>query len=716
MKKEVKQRDITDCGAACLSSIAANYKLELSVAKIRQFAGTDRKGTTITGIIEAAGKMGMEAKGVRAPFESIGKIPLPAIAHVIINEKLHHYVVIYKVTSKYLDIMDPAFGRINKIKHNKFKAEWTGVLVILMPGKEFKQGINDISKGQRLLSLVKPHRFVLLQIIFGAIGYTLLGLSTSVFVQKIVDFVIIDGNKNLLNLMSIGMIILLFVQLSIGIVKTVFTIKIGQYIDAHLILGYYKHLLKLPQSFFDSMRVGEIISRINDAVKIRAFLNDAGVNFLVNIFIILFSFAMMFTYYWKLAVIMLSAIPLYLLIFAINNKVNKKVQRVLMEDAADLESQLIESLNSVGTIKRFGLEEFNNEKTETRFVKMLQTVYLSSLNSVSSNFSSEFISKLLTIILLWVGAGYVLNNQITPGELLSFYTLIGYFTSPVASLIGMNKTFQDALIASDRLFEIMDLDKEDNENRIELLRSNVGDINFRNVSFRYGARPPLFNNLNLKIEKGKFTAIIGESGSGKSSLMSILQNIYPISEGTISIGEIDLKYITPKSLRTLITVVPQQIDLFKGNIIENIAVGDYEPDLHKILTISTQLGIINFIESLPNGFRTDIGENGTALSGGQRQRIAIARALYKDPEILILDEATSSLDSTSEIFVQKTVNLLKKNKKTIIVIAHRLSTLYQADKIIVLENGIVAESGCHDDLMLTKDSLYANFWKQQIPN
>lgn len=407
-------------------------------------------------------------------------------------------------------------------------------------------------------------------------------------------------------------------------------------------------------------------------------------------------------------------IPLYLLVYILSNRVNKRIQRRLMEDSADLETQLIESLNSVGTIKRFGLEEFNNEKTKMRFIKLLKTVYSSSINSVVFGNSSDFISKILTIILLWVGSQYVLDHRITPGELLSFYTLIGYFTTPISSLIGMNKIYQDALIASDRLFEIMDMEQEKEENQIELSVSTIGDICFQNVLFRYGTRKPIFNNLNLTIEYGRFTAIVGESGSGKSTLMSLLQNLYPVASGNVSIGNYDLKYISNHSLRNLIAVVPQQIDLFSGNVLENIAIGSHKPNLQKVVDISKQLGIIDFIEDLPNGFHTEIGENGTLLSGGQKQRIAIARALYRDPEILVLDEATSSLDPLSEKYVQNAINHLKENKKTIIVIAHRFSTLYNADKIIVLENGQVAEIGTHDQLIDQKESTYFNLWKQQV--
>jgi len=713
MSTLIKQRDITDCGAACLASVSAFYKLKMPVARIRQLASTDQKGTNVLGLIEAANKLGFEARGVKGTPDSLAKIPLPAIAHVVVKRQLQHYVVVYKVTDKYIEIMDPGDGKMHRKNTDDFTSEWTGVLVLLLPDEGFKQGNEKVNTGSRFWNLIKPHKGIVVQALFGALIYTILGLSTSIFVQKITDHVLVEGNRNLLNLMSIIMVAILALQLFIGTAKTIFTIRTGQQIDARLILGYYKHLLKLPQQFFDTMRVGEIISRVNDAVKIRAFINDVAVNLVVNGFIVVFSFVLMFSYYWKLALIMLAVIPLYLLVYLISNKLNKKIQRKLMEESADLESQLVEGLNNVGTVKRFGLERFTNEKTEAHFIGLLRTIYKSGLNSVFSGTSTEIIARMLTIVLLWVGAGYVLDGEITPGELFSFYTLIGYFTSPATSLIGANKSIQDAMIASDRLFEIMDLEIEQNSSSIHLTRELMGDIRFEQVAFRYGSRVNVFENLNLNIKAGSFTAIIGESGSGKSTLMALLQNIYPIQSGNIFIGINSLKYLNNASLRNLLSVVPQKIDLFAGNVIENIAIGDYAPDMQQIVSICTQLGILDFIEALPEGFQTYLGENGASLSGGQKQRIAIARALYRNPEILILDEATSSLDSASEQYVQRTIDLLRKQNKTIIIIAHRLTTIKKADKIIVLDKGEVVEEGVHNE-MLVANKHYANLWRQQF--
>ncbi|MGL5771694.1 MAG: peptidase domain-containing ABC transporter [Bacteroidales bacterium] len=711
---KIRQRDITDCGAACLASVAEYYKLRIPVARIRQLAGTDKKGTNALGMIKGAEKLGFNAKGVKGPIEALKDIPVPAIAHIIINKTLQHYVVIYKVTDKTIVYMDPADGNLHSCEHSKFAEIWTNILILLTPNETFKSRSEKTSNLSRFINLIAPHKMVLIQCVFGAMIYTILGLSTSIYIGKITDYVIIGGNTNLLNLMSIGMIVILIIRIFIGTTQSLFMLNTGQLIDVRLILGYYKHLFNLPQSFFDTMRVGEIISRINDAFKIRVFINDVAISIIVNILVLLFSFSLMFIYSWKLALVMLAIIPIYIGIYTTANYLNKKQERKVMERSAELESQLVESLNAVRTIKEFNVSDFENWKTESRFVKLLNTVYRSSVNNISINSFGSFFNILFTIIILWFGANLVIAHEITAGTLLSFYAIIGYFTNPVEQLIGSNKTIQNALIAADRLFEILDLESESSDGDVDLTPEMFDNIIFNNVSFAYNSRSSVFENLCLCIKKGHVTAIIGDSGSGKTTLAALILKLYPITNGQIYIGNKNIAYLKSKSLRNLIATVPQQIDLFSGSIVENIALGEYNPEISRILSICKELDLVSFIETLPNGFNTYIGEHGAGLSGGQKQRIAIARALYCNPELLILDEATSALDSHSESIVQSVIEKLKSEGKTILIIAHRLSTVMNSDKIIILKNGTVVEEGNHSDLY-KKDSEYFKLWQKQIP-
>lgn len=710
---KIKQQDITDCGAASLASVCAYYGLRFPVARIRQYAYTDKKGTNILGLVKAAGKLGFSAKGVKARLEALKMIPLPAIAHVIVNNVLLHFIVIYKVTDKNIVYMDPGDGEMHKKSIDEFKEMWTGILVLMEPNETFHKGKETKSNFSKFMALLAPHRRVLSEAFFGALICSILGLSTSIYVGKVTDYVLVDGNLNLLRMMSLIMIAILVLQVFIGAMKSILALKTGQCIDASLILGYYKHILKLPQQFFDTMRVGEIISRVNDAVKIRTFINDVFLNLVVNFLILIVTVVMMLVYSWKLALVTLSAAPFFFLIFLGFNKLNKKYMRKIMEKNADLESHLVESLNAIITIKRFGLEDFANLKTENRFVRLLKDTYSASFGAILTGNSLNFVSTGITIAVLWVGSSFVVDKAITPGTLMMFYAIIGYVLSPLQSLITSNQQLQDANIAAQRLFQIMDLEQEEaDDGKIELESNMIGEITFENVAFRYGTRKDVFDGLNLTIHMGETTAIIGESGSGKTTMMSILQHIYPVNEGRILIGKYDISQISNSSLRKHVGSVPQQIELFQGTVLENIAVGDLNPDVRKVTDLISELGLDDFIKGLPNGINTYIGEHGASLSGGERQRIAIARALYKEPDIIIFDEATSSLDTMSERYVKRMIAKLASQGKTVISIAHRFSTIMDAKHIILLAKGKVVAEGTHQELFKTSED-YRKLWSDQ---
>ena len=710
---KIKQHDITDCGAACIASVSAFYGLKFPIAQIRQYAHTDKQGTNLLGVIEAFGKLGFDAKGVKAEFEALNVVPKPTIAHVVVNETLHHFVVIYKVGNTTLEYMDPGDGRMHKVSHDEFKKMWTNILVLVEPKATFEASDKTTSNVKHFWKLFQPHRSALLQSLFGAVIVSILGLSTSVYVGKITDYVLVDGNVNLLNMMSVVMVLILLLNVFIGLTKSIIMVKTGQCIDVALILGYYKHLLTLPQQFFDTMRVGEITSRIGDAVKIRNFVNNVVVEFTVNVMILAFTIVLMLIYSWKLTLILIASVPFYGILFYCFNRLNRKYQRKIMERSADLQAQLVESLDSIGTIKRFGIENYTNVKTENRFVAMLRSIFTATKGSLYVSNGIQIVEQGLVIAVLWIGSSQVIEQNITPGTLMMFYSLVGYVTSPISSIISSNSTIQEALIASDRLFQIMDLEREETDvNKITLTTDMIGDISFDNITFRYGSRKTVFDNFNLTIKKGKTTGVVGESGSGKTTLISLLQNIYPIQGGKIKIGDYDIASIANKSLREKVSVVPQQVELFAGTITENIALGEANPDMKRIADVIKSLGLEQFIDELPQGLNTRVGEHGASLSGGERQRLAIARAVYRNPEIILFDEATSSLDTLAEKYVKEVTKQLASEGKTIVIIAHRLSTVKDADSIVTIDHGKVVEIGTHAEL-LAKGGIYSMLWNEQ---
>jgi len=708
----IRQRDMMDCGAACLASVAAYYRLRLPVSRVRQYAGTDRRGTNVAGMIEAAERLGFRAKGVKGGADSLAQVPLPAIAHVKTASGQHHYVVIYKVHPRRILLMDPVRGALYREKMTAFMAVWTGALVLLLPGAGFRAGDERVSPVRRFWELVRPHTGIMVQALAGAVAYTVLGLSASVYLQKIIDHVLPEGNTRLLNLLGVIMTGILVFQLVIGHIRNVFALRTGQHIDARLVLGYYRHLLQLPQRFFDTMQVGEVLSRVNDAVRIRMFINDIALGIIVHACTVALAVCLMFLYYWKLALVTALIVPFYAFLYWISNRSHRKWQRRLMEDQAALEAQLVESLHAAGTIKRLGLEEDAVQRAEGKFVRLLRTVYAASIRTLYAGEASDFITKLFTVILLWCGSYFVIGRELSPGELLSFYALLGYFTIPAMQLIGASRNVQEALIAADRLYEIIDLETEaDRPETTTLTKEQTGDIRLHGVHFRYGTRSSVFRGLDMHIPKGAYAAVVGESGCGKSTLPALLQGLYPLQEGTVTIGGHDIRHLTRASLRRIVGVVPQHTDLFAATIVENIAAGDPSPDMQHIVRLAQLLGVDTFIETLPGSYFTQLQAHGADLSGGQRQRLSIARALYREPEILVLDEATSSLDPASEALVQQALDWYRGLGKTVIVLAHRLKTVAACDVIFVLHDGVVAEQGTHQALLLA-GGLYAKMWRE----
>jgi ABC-type bacteriocin/lantibiotic exporter with double-glycine peptidase domain len=595
-KIEIRQRDQSDCGPACLASVMSYYGLKVPVARIRQEAGTDQKGTSMWGMIKVLEHFKFESKGMRGSMEHLSQLPLPCIVHTEQEDGLNHYICVYKVHAKGIRVMDPAEGRMSRWDHSKFENCWSGAVLVFVRGIVGKEIELESFENVRLISLLKPLWKPLLQALLSALFYAILGLSTSLYLGKLTDYVFVTFNTGLLNLMSLAMILIALAMIYLFMVKNLITLKTGQVIDNQMITSYYRHVFSLPQPFFDSMKTGEILSRINDAVKIRGFINDAMIGIVVNIMMVLFSFLTMFLLHWKLAMIMLGIVPLYLLIYLLYNRVNRTIERRVMEQSASFESHLVESLQSSEYIKQLNLKSRMQLRAEEKLNKLLDTLFRSGINSIAVSGSTELINRIFTIGLLWIGSYFVIRQDITPGKLISFYVLMGYFTGPVASLIGANKTYQNALIAADRLFEIFQLKPEQAPGKPSFPKSEFGDIVFHKVSFSYGTRGEIFRNLSLTIEAGKVTAIRGSSGSGKSTVASLIQHLYKVSGGSITINGYDTRHFSVESIRALMGVVPQQIRFLTGSIMENMAPGVRKPDVKRILDLLHAVGLNSFIE------------------------------------------------------------------------------------------------------------------------
>ena len=687
--KPVKQRDWSDCGVACLAAVASHYDMRLSVAQIRELTGTDQSGTTIFGLVQASKNLGFIAKAVKAHADELSGVAFPAIAHVILRETHFHYVVVLKISKNRVTVMDPATGRFSKHSIYQFQKTWTGVLVLMAPGMSFQPSDQRHSRFAWYLQLLKPHRSALVQALFGAVLGTFLALTGSFYIQKVVDSVIVESNAQLLNLLSISMLVVLAFSVVLNIGQNLLLTKSGQNIDLTLILSYYRHLFTLPQTFFDGMRVGEMVSRINDAVKIRAFLNQQSTNFIISAFTLVLAVFAMFIFSWKLALLSLAFLALYSILFRVAVLRNRLFSRRIMEQSADFDAQIVESLNMASTLRRFDRQWVAEMKTEGLLVRLLNSTYSSGLFGIAVNSLGSILVQGFTIALLWIGASSVIQTQMSPGQLISCFALTGYLTGPANNLLSIIVSALEVQVAADRLFEILELGSEKNSGTIDLADIGVPEISLENVSFAYPGRPPIFKNVDARFLRWEITLLRGASGCGKSSILALLQRFYLPAEGHIFFGQYEIRYLTSSSLRTQIGVVPQKIDLMSGTVIENITLGEFEPDMEKILGICYKLSLLDFIQSLPEGFETRLTENGRNLSGGQRQRLAIARALYVDAPIYLFDEPTAALDEISENRFLQILQELRDLGKIVILVSHDNRLISFADRVYTVSNGTI---------------------------
>jgi ATP-binding cassette subfamily B protein len=709
----IRQHDTKDCGAACLAAVAWYHGLKLPIASIRRYAATNRNGTTVLGMVQAAEKLGFMAKGVRATWEVLPELPLPAIAHITLPRGGHHFVVVYEVRKTTVLCADPAKGMV-KMSKADFLAAWTGVLVVLAPDERFEVGDKRESNLFRFARLLKPHTRLLVEGVFATLAMTFLGLASALFMEHLIDDVFQNGNAKLLNVMAIGLGLITLFKLFFGWVRESLLLHAAQRLDATLILGYYRHILRLPQDFFDTRRVGEILSRVNDAAKIRMMISSVPLALAVDSLMLVLSSLMMFLYSWQLALFALALVPLWGGIAAALLAPIRRTHRAMMEENAELESHLVASVSGISTVRSFGAQEAQNLRAEQGFVRLLGLSRDATIQHMTSNTASGIVSGLGMTALLWLGSSLVLDNTLTVGALMSFTTLLGYVMSSAGSLVGVQHTIQDALIAADRLFEILALETEAaiHKGSFTLASEDIDTIEFQNVSFRYASRHAILHDVSFTLPRGTMTAIVGESGSGKSTIAKLLQGFYAPSEGNIMLGKLNLCDVHLDSVREAIVAVLQDVELFHGSVIENIALGDPYPDTERVRSICAFIGADTFIQALPERWNTVLGEFGADLSGGQRQRLALARALYRSPRLLVLDEATSALDSESEFAVQQALTSLREQGLTILAIAHRLSTIARADQILVMDKGKIVESGSHDEL-LRQEGKYYGLWMRQ---
>lgn len=711
----IKQHDITDCGAACLATISRQYGLKIPITKIREVAGTDKQGTNAYGVIKAAEKLGFTAKGVRGEKDAFfSEFPFPCIAHVIIDGKLLHYVVIHKITKKQVIIADPAKGIVKYAPDDFFKI-WTGILILMVPTASFKKGNETKGIFARFFSLLVPQKRLIINIFLTSLVFTILGILGSFYFKFIMDDILPNNLKKTLVIISIGIILLNVFKTLLGAFRTHLLLYLSQKLDIALILGYYQHALGLPMSFFGTRKVGEIVSRFMDASKVREAISGATLTIMIDTLMAIAGGIILYSQNSFLFGITFIIVILYAIIVFSFNRPLRNINRKQMENNAQLTSYLVESLNGIETVKAFNAERKANLETEKKFIRLLKSIFKSGwLNNLQTSLTG-LIASIGGIVILWLGASSVMNGEMTMGQLLTFNALLAYFLDPVKNLINLQPMMQTAIVASDRLGEILDLQLEKSENEDKKISPATlkGIIEFKGLDFRYGTRQWVLKNINLVVNPGEKIALVGESGSGKTTLVKLLLNFYSWEKGEILINQYNVKDINMECLRERIAYISQDIFLFSGTIMENLTLGLENPNMEEVVEAAKMARAHDFINSFPLRYDTMLEENGANLSGGQKQRLAIARALLKKPDILIMDEATSNLDSITEKAIERTINEHTQGITTLII-AHRLSTIMRCDRIYVMDKGELVESGTHQELV-KKGGIYYNLWREQLP-
>ena len=687
MKTAIRQHDISDCAAACMASVARHYGQDIPLSVIREASGTSAAGTSIKGILDACRELGFRAAGYKSDekqLESLYGLAEPVILHVVNKRGDLHFVVLYTLNRRYARIMDPEWGRVRRLPAEELRDAWTGYLVTMAPDPERPSETNFRKGRQRLascLQFISLREYLLMMA--GSVVYIVAGVCTALFLQHIIDHVIPDGNPHSLAATGVLMLSVMLCTLLVGYGRVIYALRLSISLDSGLILRYLRHLFRLPASFFSRRGTGELNARISDAAKVRAFLIEGLSTLLTSTLILAVSFTLMFTTHWRLSLLMLAFIPVYLILYLLADRVNTRVNRDIIEQSAIFEERTVEGIAAVRTVRYFGQGERLLRSIEKEYLLLARKMFRGGRWAGGFASAADGIAKLLTLTLLTAGSLYIFAGSLSVGALVSFYSLTAWFSAPLGELVKINDELTEARIAWERLGDITELPPE--ETGIGNFCPKPGaDIVFDHIDFSYPGCPPLLHNLSLTLKAGKITAIQGPSGCGKSSLAALLMRDYTVQRGAIRLGPHDIRLFSLESWRRFVSIVPQEPQLLNGTILENVSCMDSDPDVEKVVKLLDELDLGPMVRELPMGLFSQIGERGGLLSGGQRQRIALARALYREPAVLILDEVTSSLDEASQRSLLDRILRFRDEGGTVLMITHKKDNAAIADHIVKL--------------------------------
>ena len=710
-----KQLDAMDCGATCLRMIARFYGRYYSLDYLRELTYLDREGVSLLGISDAAEAIGMHTLAVKIGYDRlVDDIPLPCIAHW----RQNHFIVVYKINKTHVWVADPAAGKF-KLTKKEFLNGWisdtengedVGILLLMETTPDFfaREGQKVDKQGFRFLfTYISKYKKLLIQLFIGLLLGSLIQLIFPFMMQAIVDIGIINQDINFIVLILVAQLVLFVSQTAVEFIRGWILLHIGVRVNVSLISDFLIKMMKLPVRFFDTKMTGDLLQRIYDNQRVEQFLTSASLITLFSMINFIIFGAVLAYYDVNIFLIFVGATILYIAWVVFFLRRRKALDYRRFDQMAENQSNLIQLIGGMKEIKLHNAEKQKRWKWERIQARLFRVSMDYLAVDQWQRSGASFINESKNILISFIAAKAVIEGSMTLGMMLAVQYIIGQLNGPIEQMVGFIRSAQDAKISLERMNEIHGREnEEDPTEKINILPENR-DLQLENVSFQYSGphSPMVLKNINLHLPEGKTTAVVGTSGSGKTTILKLLLNFYPPTEGRILLGDLSLTNLQNKLWRSKVGVVMQDGYIFSESIAKNIALGDDLIDKRKLLKAVKVANIQQFIEALPLSYNTKIGDDGIGLSQGQKQRLLIARAVYKDPEYIFFDEATNALDAYNEMIIMDNLEEFFKGK-TVVIVAHRLSTVKNADNIVVLEHGEIIEQGTHEELTALKGAYF----------
>jgi ATP-binding cassette subfamily B protein len=713
-KTHVRQHDQSDCGVACLRSVLLHFGGDASPERLRELSGTTRQGTTMLGLLQAGQALGLEAAGYEADLENLRQCEDICILHIIKDRRLQHYVAYYGYdqNKEVFLIGDPAEPKIQEWKAGRLEEVWQSKsLLSFKPTANLQKKENRQTRRRYWLRELIREDLSLLGIAL-AIGIMVaaLGLATAIFSQQLIDK-ILPAQDRVRLFAGVGLLLaLLLARSGLSFVRQLLLLRQSRDFNVRVIDYFYSALLFLPKSFFDNRKTGDLVARMNDTQRIQRAIARLVGNVMIDALMIVVASAAIFSYDWQVGLVTLLWIPVFAwVVYRFQGPIIAG-QRTVMNAYALNESNYIDTMQGIGEIKVANKQSAFAELTQQIYAFFQQTVLELGKIGIRFGLATELIGAVfITGIITWSSVN-VLNGSLSTGGMIAILQMVGMVMVSAGQLAMVNIQIQEAKVAFDRMFEFTNIESEyDREAEKPKARiQELTELRVEHLAFRFPGRRRLLEDISFTVEKGEWIAILGESGCGKSTLLQILQKFYVAEAGKIKANGIDLDLVAFDNWRTLLGVVSQEIKLFNGTVLDNILLGDSVEAPEQLDRFFQSYGFDPYFQSLPNGYATIVGEGGVNLSGGQKQILALARALYRKPQFLLLDEPTAALDRNTEAFV---LNLLTQLKPTtaVVTMTHRLKTARRADRIYLIEGGAIRQSGDHRQLLQGRN-LYSEAW------